>query len=90
MLRWVFERCAGTGKAVETPIGRMPAPTDIDTRGLNIPPTNLAKLLNVDVDGWLAEVPLIREHFAKFGDRLPQGMKDEVNKLEQRLLKAKG
>ena len=90
VLRWAFERCAGTAKAVETPIGRMPSPSDIDTRGLDIPAANIAKLLNVDVDGWLAEVPLIREHFAKFGDHLPQGMKDEVNKLEERLKKAKG
>ncbi len=89
VLRWAFERCAGTAKAVETPIGRMPTPNDIDTRGLDIPSTNLAKLLNVDVDGWLAEVPLIREHFAKFGDHLPQGMKEEVDKLEERLKKAK-
>ncbi|HEX9119015.1 MAG TPA: phosphoenolpyruvate carboxykinase (GTP) [Terriglobales bacterium] len=89
VLRWAFERCAGTGNAVETPIGRMPSPNDIDTRGLNIPAGNLAKLLSVDVDGWLAEVPLIREHFAKFGDHLPQGLKDEVNKLEERLKKAK-
>jgi len=89
VLRWAFERCAGTGKAVETPIGHMPTPNDIDTRGLDIPASNLAKLLNVDVDGWLAEVPLIREHFAKFGDHLPQGMKEEVDKLEERLKKAK-
>jgi phosphoenolpyruvate carboxykinase (GTP) len=89
VLRWAFERCAGTGKAVETPIGRMPTPNDIDTRGLDIPASNLAKLLSVDVDGWLAEVPLIREHFAKFGDHLPQGMKEEVDKLEERLKKAK-
>jgi phosphoenolpyruvate carboxykinase (GTP) len=89
VLRWAFERCAGTGKAVETPIGHMPSPSDIDTRGLDIPAGNLAKLLNVDVDGWLAEVPLIREHFAKFGDHLPQGMKEEVDKLEERLKKAK-
>jgi phosphoenolpyruvate carboxykinase (GTP) len=68
----------------------MPSPNDIDTRGLNIPSTNLAKLLNVDVDGWLMEIPLIREHFEKFGSHLPQGMKDEVNKLEERLKKAKG
>ena len=90
VLRWAFERCAGTGKAVETPIGRMPSPNDIDTRGLDIPADNLAKLLSVDVDGWLAEVPLIREHFAKFGSHLPQGMKEEVDKLEERLKKAKG
>jgi GTP-dependent phosphoenolpyruvate carboxykinase len=37
----------------------------------------------------MAEVPLIREHFAKFGDHLPQGMTEEVNKLEERLKKAK-
>jgi len=90
VLKWAFERCAGTGHAVETPIGRMPAPTDFDVRGLDIPAANLAKLLSVDLDGWLLEVPLIREHFAKFGDHLPQGMKDEVNKLEERLKKAKG
>ena len=90
VLRWAFERCAGTANAVETPIGRMPSPNDIDVRGLDIPASNLAKLLNVDVDGWLAEVPLIREHFAKFGSHLPQGMKEEVDKLEARLKKAKG
>jgi phosphoenolpyruvate carboxykinase (GTP) len=90
VLRWVVERCAGTAKAVETPIGRMPSPNDIDTQGLNLPSTNLAKLLSVDVDGWLLELPLIREHFDKFGSHLPQGLKDEVNKLEERLKKAKG
>ncbi len=89
VLKWVFERCAGKANAVETPIGRMPSPNDIDTRGLNIPAANLAKLLNVDVPGWLLEIPLIREHFEKFGSHLPQGLKDEVNKLEERLKKAK-
>jgi GTP-dependent phosphoenolpyruvate carboxykinase len=34
-------------------------------------------------------VPLIKEHFAKFGDRLPQGLHDEVAGLEQRLKAAK-
>jgi len=32
---------------------------------------------------------LIREHFAKFGSHLPQGLKQEVDDLEQRLRKAK-
>jgi phosphoenolpyruvate carboxykinase (GTP) len=54
-----------------------------------LPVSNVAKLLNVDIDGWLAEVPRIREHFAKIGDRLPEGMKSEVNDLEARLQKAK-
>jgi phosphoenolpyruvate carboxykinase (GTP) len=89
VLKWVFERCNGTGKAVETPIGRLPEDTALDTAGLNIAPGALDKLLDVDVDGWLAEIPLIREHFAKFGDHLPEGMKQEVDNLEKRLMAAK-
>jgi phosphoenolpyruvate carboxykinase (GTP) len=85
VLRWVFERCDGTGRATDTPIGRLPAPADLDTDGLNLPPARVAKLLEVDRAGWLAEIPLIREHFAKFGDRLPKGMKEEVDNLEKRL-----
>jgi len=34
-------------------------------------------------------VPLIKEHFAKFGDHLPKGLQDEVAGLEQRLKSVK-
>jgi phosphoenolpyruvate carboxykinase (GTP) len=89
ILKWVFERVNGTGHAIDTPIGRLPEPKDIDVNGLDIAPGTMQKLLEVDVDGWLAEVPLIREHFAKFGSHLPKGMTEEVDKLEERLKKAK-
>jgi phosphoenolpyruvate carboxykinase (GTP) len=89
VLKWVFERCEGKARAVDTPIGRLPEPADLDTRGLDMQSPNLAKLLNVDIDGWLAEVPLIREHFAKFGDRFPQALREEVDNLEGRLQAAK-
>jgi phosphoenolpyruvate carboxykinase (GTP) len=89
VLKWVFERVSGTGHAVDTPIGRLPEPKDIDITGLDISPETMQRLLDVDVDGWLAEVPLVREHFAKFGSHLPKGMTEEVDKLEARLNKAK-
>ena len=89
VLKWVFERCDGKVHAQETPIGRLPNPVDLDTKGLDLPAEKLAKLLSVDIEGWLAEVPRIKEHFAKFGDRLPQGMRDEVAALEQRLKAAR-
>ena len=87
VLKWVFERCDNTAKAVETPIGRLPRPEDLDSRGLDISPGSLAKLLSVDVEGWLAEIPLINQYFDTFGDRMPKALKDEVAKLEQRLKK---
>ena len=34
VLKWIFERVSGKGKAVETPIGYMPTPDAIDTTGL--------------------------------------------------------
>jgi len=89
VLKWVFERCDGKVSAVDTPIGRLPGTKDLDTRGLNIPEAKLERLLSVDVEGWLAEVPLIREHFAKFGPHLPEGLKKEVDDLEARLKAAK-
>jgi phosphoenolpyruvate carboxykinase (GTP) len=89
VLKWIFERCDGKVHAKDTPIGGIPEVTDLDTHGLEMPADNLAQLLSVDIEGWLAEVPLIREHFAKFGDRLPEGLDLEVTALDQRLRAAK-
>jgi phosphoenolpyruvate carboxykinase (GTP) len=89
VLKWVFERCDSKVHANETPIGRIPDVADLDTTGLDIKGAHVDELLSVDIDGWLAEVPLIRQHFAKFGDRLPKGLQDEVAALEKRLLAAK-
>ncbi len=85
VLKWVFERCDETAKAVDTPVGRLPAEGALDTKGLDLLAANLKELLSVDTAGWKAELPLIEEHFAMFGDRLPQGLKDELAALRQRL-----
>jgi phosphoenolpyruvate carboxykinase (GTP) len=85
VLKWIFERCNGTAQAVDTPIGKVPAEGALDTEGLDIEADNLKNLLKVDVDAWKAELPLIKEHFAIFGDNLPEGLKDELAALEQRL-----
>jgi len=89
VLKWIFERCDAKVHAVETPIGRLPEPGDLDTAGLDLPPESIAKLLNVDLEGWNAEIPSIREHFARFGSHLPEGLNQEVADLEDRLSKTK-
>jgi phosphoenolpyruvate carboxykinase (GTP) len=89
VLKWIFERIEGTGKAVETPIGYLPAPGAIDTSGLNISEKDMAELLKVDVNEWLTEVESIKKHYSRFGNRLPKGLKDELSALEQRLLEQK-
>jgi phosphoenolpyruvate carboxykinase (GTP) len=89
VLKWICERIDGTGKALETPIGYVPAPGAIDLSGLDVSDHDMAELLKVDVKAWLDEVQSIKKHYDQFGDRLPQGLRDELNALEQRLLKQK-
>ena len=85
VLKWIFERCDGKGAAVDTPIGKLPADGALDLNGLNINGAAMAELLKVDRDGWKSELPSIKEHFASFGAKLPQGLVAELNALEQRL-----
>jgi phosphoenolpyruvate carboxykinase (GTP) len=50
VLEWVFERCAGRGGAVETPIGLVPTTGAIPTEGLDLSEEDIATLLAVDND----------------------------------------
>ena len=90
VLKWIFERCAGRAEAVDTPIGRLPGRSDLDLSGLDLPEAELDVLLGVDVEGWLDEIPMIREFYDKFGDHLPAGLAQELDALEQRLHEAQG
>jgi phosphoenolpyruvate carboxykinase (GTP) len=85
VLKWIFERCDGTAKAHETPIGNLPLESDLDLDGLEIDAEDLGTLLRVDVDGWLQELPLIRRHYAQFGQRVPPELRACVDELERRL-----
>jgi phosphoenolpyruvate carboxykinase (GTP) len=82
VLKWVFERVAGTADAVDTPIGRLPARGAMDTDGLEIAEEDLETILSVDRDGWRRAVPQIRAHYAQFGDKLPASLQVAVDRLE--------
>jgi phosphoenolpyruvate carboxykinase (GTP) len=88
VLKWVFERCDGKADARETPIGLLPTDKGLDMSGLDISPAALKELLAVDAEGWKKEIPSIKEHFAKFGNKLPEGLKKELGDLENRLKEA--
>jgi phosphoenolpyruvate carboxykinase (GTP) len=85
VLEWVFERCAGRGEAVKTPIGLLPGRGAIPTGGLELPAGAMDELLRVDSEGWRRDLPSIRAHFEKLGDRMPPELLDELERLEKRL-----
>jgi phosphoenolpyruvate carboxykinase (GTP) len=90
VLAWVFERCDGEAGAEETPIGLVPSSDALDTSGLDLSDDAVAKLLRVDAEEWRGQLPRLHEHFAQFGDKLPDELGRLLDALEQRLNEVAG
>ena len=82
VLEWIFERSAGRGDAIDTPIGYLPTLDAINVEGLKVSTADMTELLAVNEAEWRAEVPLIREHYAQFKDRTPTRLGELVTELE--------
>jgi phosphoenolpyruvate carboxykinase (GTP) len=85
VVKWVVERIEGRGQAVDTPIGRVPAPGAIDTSGLDLDADTVAKLVEVDPESWRAELPQLDEHYKAIGDTVPADLREQLTALEKRL-----
>ncbi|MDR3335233.1 MAG: phosphoenolpyruvate carboxykinase (GTP) [Treponema sp.] len=85
VLAWIFDRCDGKGKSVDTPIGILPTPDAIQ-RPEGVSESDMAEILKVDIEGWKAEIADVRQnHYPKFGDKLPKELYSELEAIEQRL-----
>jgi phosphoenolpyruvate carboxykinase (GTP) len=86
VLKWVVERISGTGKAVNTPIGNLPAAGAIDISGLEgVTEADMELLLAIDKEAWKAEIESIRANYVEYGDRLPMELSDALETLEKAL-----
>jgi phosphoenolpyruvate carboxykinase (GTP) len=85
VLEWIIERCANKRGALESPIGHIPRPCDIDMTGLKLAPQVLERLLSIDKREWLQELKGIKQFFRQFKRRLPLELWDEYHSLQQRL-----
>jgi phosphoenolpyruvate carboxykinase (GTP) len=85
VIKWALERIDGKAAAVDTPIGRVPAPDSLDVEGLDMTEQDLLGAIAVKVDEWKGEIPLIEQWFDKIGAALPTSMRDELDALKLRL-----
>lgn len=85
VLRWIIDRCEARADAVETPIGFLPKPEDIDLSGLDIDPADLAALLKVDRQAWREEMASIGQYLDEYADRIPAQLKAEYDKISENL-----
>lgn len=89
VLEWIIKRCEGKVDAEETAIGFVPKAEDINLEGIEdeVSEDQLKEILSVDNSLWEDEVKGIEEFYAKFGDRLPKALSDELNTLKANLEK---
>ena len=85
VLNWIVDRCEGRADAQETAIGYVPRPEDIDLTDLDMDIETLKSILKVDKDVWEKEVEEIEEHYKKFGDKLPEELKNQLATLKANL-----
>jgi phosphoenolpyruvate carboxykinase (GTP) len=85
VLAWVFDRCDDKDNFVDTPIGKLPNAGAIDPpKGVSAEAMN--ELTSVDIEGWKKEIADVRRnHYPKFGDKLPKELLDELDAIEKRL-----
>ena len=85
VLKWMLERIEGKAAATETPIGLLPTPESLTLDGINVTRKTLEDLLSVDPAAWIKEHADVTSFFKDFGDRLPDGIRDEHRRLGERL-----
>ena len=94
VLEWIIRRCEGQADADETPIGYVAKPEDINLDGLDYHITKdrkfgtaeLQEILNVEKAYWRDDLAGIKEFYAKMGERLPEEMAAELDRLERNVI----
>lgn len=85
VLEWIIKRCDGEVDAQETAIGYVPYAEDINLEGLDFSIDTLKSILEVKNDQWSKEAEGIEEFYTKFGDRLPQELRNQLETLKANL-----
>jgi len=85
VLAWIFRRCDDDAAAEESLLGLVPAEGEIDIDGLDVSEDHMRELHNVDPGDLRDQLPQMKQHFAQFGDRLPEAISEQMADLERRL-----
>jgi phosphoenolpyruvate carboxykinase (GTP) len=85
VLEWIISRSNNKIDAIDTPLGFMPKPQDINLDGLSINEERIAELSKIDNSKWKIEINEFKDYLDRFKERTPKELVDECNKVLKRL-----
>ena len=85
VLDWIIHRCEHKVGFVETPIGKLPLPGDLNLDGIDVPEATMEALLEVDIEAWQSEIADIGEYLDSYGDRTPAAIKAQQERVAKAL-----
>jgi phosphoenolpyruvate carboxykinase (GTP) len=81
VLDWIVRRCKNEVGAIQTPIGRVPDPADINLDGIQVAPPTMRALLEVDAAAWQAEMAEVGDYIDSYGNRAPLALRTEWERI---------
>src|SRR3546814_13458981 len=78
-------RVKGEAGAVDTPIGALPRPEDLDLTGVALSDEAREKLFGLEREGWRGEFEGIGEYLSGYGERMPEALHAERTRLARDL-----
>jgi phosphoenolpyruvate carboxykinase (GTP) len=84
VLKWIIDRCEGSGGALKSPIGWLPGIHDIDLAGLELDHKWVDELLEIDHEQWQKEIAAHQEFFDSLGGVVPEELLEQREQLAAR------
>jgi phosphoenolpyruvate carboxykinase (GTP) len=88
-LLWLMQFRAGEVEGVQTPVGVIPKPEELNLEGVDITAEDLEAVLTIDLDRWRQEMDFREEHLAQF-DGLPEEIWEAHRRVKAALDEAAG
>ena len=89
VLDWIVRRASGEVEGIEGVTGIYPKREDFNLEGTDVTEADWAKMYDIDPDAWAAEMEDTEQYFAKFGDKVPAAIREELAKFRERIAAAK-
>jgi phosphoenolpyruvate carboxykinase (GTP) len=84
VLKWIIDRCEGSGGALKSPVGWLPSPHDLDLAALDVDHKGVAELLGIDHEEWQKEIAAHKKFFDSLGGVVPQELQKQREELAAR------